>query len=61
MLVSKNLKFALPLTRNPKANKWNVGCDGSQMQISHIGHVDLFFFCVNFICVGSRFLKEYGL
>ena len=47
-----NLKFALPPTRNPKASQWNIGCVGSQTQISHVGHVHFMFLCVDFICVG---------
>ena len=45
------LKFAFPPTRNPNASQWNIGCVGSQTQISRVGHVHFMFFCVNFICV----------
>ena len=62
MLVSKTLEFALPPTRNPNTSQWhNIGCIGSQMQISRVGHVHLSFFCVDFIRVESRFSVDYGL
>ena len=38
------LKFALSPMRNPNASQWNIGCLGSQTQISHIGHVHFMFF-----------------
>ena len=54
MLVSKNAKivlpptrmlnFALPPTQTPNANRWNIGCDGSPTQNSHVGHVDFMLF-----------------
>ena len=46
------LEFALPPTQNLNASQWNIGCAGSQPQISCIGHVHFMFFCVDFICVG---------
>ena len=47
-----NLKFALPPTRKPNASQWNIGCVGSQTQISRVGHVHFIFFGVDFICIG---------
>ena len=41
-----NLKLA-----NPKASQWNIGCIGSQTQISRVCHVHFMFFGVDFICV----------
>ena len=65
MLVSKNalpptpnLKFAFHPTQNPNANQWNIGCVGSQTQISRVGHVH--FMCISF-ALGSQFPVEYGL
>ena len=57
----KMLKFAFPPTRNPNASQWNIGCVGSQTQISCVGHVHFSFYDVDFIRVGSHFSAEYGL
>ena len=38
------LTFALPPTRNPNASQLNIGCVGSQTQISRDGHVRFMFF-----------------
>ena len=56
-----NLKFVLPPTQTPKASQWNIGCVGSPMQNSRVGHVHFFFVCVNFIRGGCCFSVEYGL
>ena len=60
ILVTKSAKICVT-TRDPHASQWNIGCVGSQTQSSRIGHVHFFFFCVDFIRVGSRFSVEYGL
>ena len=57
----KMLKFALPPTRNQNTGQWNIGCVGSQTQISRVGHVYFISLGVDFICVGSRFSVKYGL
>ena len=49
---TRYLKFVLPPMPNPNASQRNIGCVGSQTQISRIGHVHSMFFCVDFICVG---------
>ena len=56
-----NLKFALPPTRNLNASHWNIGCVGSQMQISRIGHIHFIFFVSISFALGSQFPVEYGL
>ena len=70
MLVSKsakilpptpNLKFALPPTQNPNISQWNIGCVGSQTQISRVGYVDFIFFVLISFALGSQFPVEYGL
>ena len=52
MLVSFALgdaNFSRHPTQNPNASQWNIGCVGSQTQISRIGHVHFLFFGVDFI------------
>ena len=71
MLLSKNAKICIPPdanfkmcvtpTQNPNASQWNIGCVGSQTQISGIGYVHFIIFGVDFIRVRSRFPVEYGL
>ena len=56
-----NLKFALPPMRNPNASQWNIGCIGSQTQISRVGHVHFIFFVSISFTLGSQFPVEYGL
>ena len=54
MLVSFALgdaHFLRHPTQNPNVSQWNIGCVGSQMQISCVGHIHFMFVCVNFICV----------
>ena len=57
----KMLKFALPPTGNPNASQWNIGCIGSQTQISCVGHVHFIFFVSISFALGSQFPVEYGL
>ena len=45
----------LPPTRNPNASQWNIGCLGSQMQISRVGHVHLSFFMLISFALDSVF------
>ena len=54
-------KICVTPTRNPNAIQWNIGCVGSQTQISRFGHVHFSSFGVDFICVGSRFSVGYEL
>ena len=67
MLVSKNAEFCItPNTKpkicvSPNASQWNIGCVGSQTQISHTGHVHLIFFVLISFLFGSQFPVEYGL
>ena len=68
MLVSKNalpptpkLKIAFHPTQNPNASQWNIGCVGSHMQISRVGHVHFIFFVLISFALGSQFPEEYGL
>ena len=58
---TRNLKFAFPPTRNPNACQWNIGCTGSQTQISHFGHVHFMFFVSIAFALGSQFPGEYKL
>ena len=56
MLVSfADANYSRHPKQNPNASQWNIGCVGSQTQISCVGHVHFFFLC--------RFLfpVEYGL
>ena len=46
---------ALYLTRNPNASQWNIGCFGSQTQISHVGHVHFFFLVLISFALGTQF------
>ena len=39
----RTLKFALPPTPTPNANRWNIGGVGSPMQISCVDHVHFIF------------------
>ena len=67
MLGSKNAKICVTPNTNfkicitPNVSQWNIGCVGSQTQISRVGHIHFIFVCVDFIRVGSRFSVEYGL
>ena len=61
MLVSKSAKICITPTRNPNASQWNIGCVGSQTQISHVGHVHFIFFVSISFALGSQFPVEYGL
>ena len=65
MLVSKNAKFAVPLTQifkfalpptqNPNASQWNIGCVGSQTQNFCVGHVhSTLFVLIPFVLVTQR-------
>ena len=56
----KSLKFALPPTLTPKANRWNIGRVGSPTQDSRVGHIHLIFL-VDFIRVGTIFQWNMGL
>ena len=47
--------------RNPNASQWNIGCVGSQTQISHVGHVHFIFFVSISFALASQFPVEYGL
>ena len=51
---TRNLKFALPLTQNPNASQWNIGCVGYQTQISPVGHVHFMFFVSISFAFGSQ-------
>ena len=60
--VSEQKKFAaFPPMRNPNASQWNIGCVGSQTQISRVGHVHLIFFVSISFALGSQFPVEYEL
>ena len=58
------LEISLALTQSPNASQWNIGCLGSPMQKSCVGHVHVMFLFY-FICVWyptqTQFLVEYGL
>ena len=64
MLVSKDtkicvnpndMKFALPITQNPKASRWNIGCVGFPTQNLHVGHIDfMLFVLISFALVTQR-------
>ena len=40
----KMLKFALPPMQSPNVSQWNLGCVGSPMQNSRVGHVHFMLF-----------------
>ena len=56
MLVSKNAKIwvtpnanakiCVTPNANPQRSRWNIGCVGSSMQNSHVGHVDFMLFVI---------------
>ena len=46
---------------NPNENQWNIGCVGSQPQISQVGDVHFIFFVSISFALGSQFPVEYGL
>ena len=54
MLVSKNAQICVTPKENlkicvsPNASQWNIGCVGSQKQISRVGHVHFFYFFSRF-------------
>ena len=49
------LKFALPPTQTPNANRWNIGHGGSLNQKSCVGHVDfILFVLISFALVFQR-------
>ena len=51
----KMLKFAFPLTQNPNASQWNIGCVGSQLALGLcVGHVHFIFFVLISFALGSR-------
>ena len=56
-----NLKFAFSPMRNPNTSQWNIGCVGSQTQISWVGHVHFIFFVLISFALGRQFPVEYGL
>ena len=61
----QNLKFVLALTQSPNASQWNIGCVGSPMQKSCVGHVHFMFFVLISFAFGTQhkpsFAVEYGL
>ena len=57
MLVSFELgdaNFSHHPTRHPNASQWNIGCVGSQMQNSGVGHVHFMFFVLISFVSGSQ-------
>ena len=54
------IKFALPPMRNPNVSQWNIGCIGSQTQISGIGHVHLIFLVSISFALGPVFQWNMG-
>ena len=59
--LTQNLKFAIPPPRKPNAGQWNIGCVGSQTQISRVGHVHFILFMSISFVLDSQFPVEYGL
>ena len=57
MMVSKNAKICV----TPNASQWNIGCVGSQTQISQIGHVHSSFFVLISFTLGPVFHWNMGL
>ena len=59
--LTPNLKFAFLPTQNPNASQWNIGCVGSQTQISPVGHEHFIILVLISFALGSQFPVKYGL
>ena len=52
--VGCEIKFALPPTQTPMANRWNLGPVRSPTQNSRVGHVDFMLFVLISIELGNQ-------